>query len=490
MEQQQTIEVNSNEVKEIDNRHGEVHLKRTIGYFSGVNFITGTIIGSGIFVSPGGVLRYSQLNVGVALMIWLGCGILSTLGALCYAELGAALPSSGGEYFYLKRALGSIPAYLSAWTMVIFTRPATSAAKALTFAEYVVQPFYSGCPPPEQVKKTLAATTILVLGILNCLSVRWATRVQNIFTVLKILALTIISLAGVVLIAMGRTENLTNAFSGDIPSVSQIGEAFYQGLWAYGGWNTVNYLSEELKSPAKNIPRCILTSVPSVSVFYVLVNLSYLTVLTPTEIVSSGAVAVTWADRVILAFSWIIPLSVAISTFGSINSTVFVQGRLNFAVSREGHLPIILSMLHTQRLTPVPAIILSTILSIIFIIPTTLLMLTNYSGFISWLLIGLTCVSLIVLRFKEPHLLRPYKVFLPVPFLMVAASVVFVVSPLVQSPRIEYIYVLIFIIGGLVFYFPFVHFKLHFKCFDTITCFLQLFLEASPPDVLKDMKTQ
>uniref|UniRef100_A0A4W3INV1 Uncharacterized protein n=1 Tax=Callorhinchus milii TaxID=7868 RepID=A0A4W3INV1_CALMI len=124
----------------------------------------------------------------------------------------------------------------------------------------------------------------------------------------------------------------------------------------------------------------------------------------------SGAVAVTWADRVILAFSWIIPLSVAISTFGSINSTVFVQGRLNFAVSREGHLPIILSMLHTQRLTPVPAIILSTILSIIFIIPTTLLMLTNYSGFISWLLIGLTCVSLIVLRFKEPHLLRPYKV--------------------------------------------------------------------------------
>uniref|UniRef100_A0A4W3IS46 Uncharacterized protein n=1 Tax=Callorhinchus milii TaxID=7868 RepID=A0A4W3IS46_CALMI len=311
----------------IRGKHKDVHLKRTIGYFSGVNFITGTIIGSGIFVSLGGVLRYSQLNVGVALMIWLGW---------------AALPSSGGEYFYLKRALGSIPAFLFAWMTVIFTEPATVAAKA--FAEYVVQPFYSGCPPPEQVKKIVAATTILVLGILNCLSVRWATRVQNIFTVLKILALTIISLAGVVLIAMGRTENLTNAFSGDIPSVSQIGEAFYQGLWAYGGWNTVNYLSEELNNPAKNIPRCIITSMLSVTVFYMLMNISYLTVLTPKEIVSSGAVAVTWADRVIQAYSWIIPLSISISTFRSINSTIFAKARLNFAISREGHLPIIFSM--------------------------------------------------------------------------------------------------------------------------------------------------
>uniref|UniRef100_H3A3I2 Solute carrier family 7 member 13 n=1 Tax=Latimeria chalumnae TaxID=7897 RepID=H3A3I2_LATCH len=263
-------------------------LRRTIGYFSGVNFIVGSIVGSGIFISPGGVLAYSCLNVGIALTIWAVCGLLSMLGALCYAELGSSLPSSGGEYYYIKRGLGSIPAFIFLWTLTVFIKPASIAAKALTFAEYAIQPFYPGCFAPELAKKSTAIAAVIILGTVNALSVKWATWIQNVFTVLKIIALAIIVIGGLVLLILGRTENLMNAFVGGVPNVSQIGEAFYQGIFAYGGWNVLNYVTEELKNPSKNIPRCIMIAVPCVIVFFLLVNISYLTVMTPREMMSSG----------------------------------------------------------------------------------------------------------------------------------------------------------------------------------------------------------
>ncbi|XP_064410486.1 b(0,+)-type amino acid transporter 1-like [Latimeria chalumnae] len=465
-----------------------IKLRRTIGYFSGVNFIVGSIVGSGIFISPGGVLAYSCLNVGIALTIWAVCGLLSMLGALCYAELGSSLPSSGGEYYYIKRGLGSIPAFIFLWTLTVFIKPASIAAKALTFAEYAIQPFYPGCFAPELAKKSTAIAAVIILGTVNALSVKWATWIQNVFTVLKIIALAIIVIGGLVLLILGRTENLMNAFVGGVPNVSQIGEAFYQGIFAYGGWNVLNYVTEELKNPSKNIPRCIMIAVPCVIVFFLLVNISYLTVMTPREMMSSAGVAITWADRVIGSCSWIIPISVAISTFGSINGSTFSQSRLNYAASREGHMPPIMSMLHVHHLTPAPAIIFSTAISVVLVIPSNLLMLINYFGFATWLLVGLTCISLIVLRYREPTLHRPYKVFLPFPFLMVAVSVFLTLAPIIQSPQMEYIYALVFMAAGLFFYFPFVYFKAHFEFFDKITCYLQLLLEVIPSVTFNDSK--
>ncbi|XP_043921903.1 b(0,+)-type amino acid transporter 1-like [Protopterus annectens] len=222
-----------------------VKLRRTVGYFSGINFLVGVIVGSGIFVSPGGVLKYSNFSVGIALVIWTICGLLSMIGALCYAELGCSLPVSGGEYQYIKRALGPVCAFIFLWTYVIFINPASIAAKALTFAEYAIQPFYPGCPIPELAKKGAAIAVVLALGVINSLSAKWATWVQNVFTVLKVLALAVISIGGIVFLAMGRTENMMNAFSGESPTVSQVGQAFYQGVFAFGGWNALNFITEK-----------------------------------------------------------------------------------------------------------------------------------------------------------------------------------------------------------------------------------------------------
>ncbi|XP_063306420.1 solute carrier family 7 member 13-like [Pelobates fuscus] len=469
-----------------------VNLKRSLGYFDSVCFVIGSIVGAGIFVSPAGVLEYSQLNVGVALCIWAASGVLSMMCSLCYAELGSALPYTGGEYFHVNRGLGSLPAFIFIWTLTLFIRPASNAARALTFAEYVTKPFYSGCPVPDLLKKIIAIGILWVLGIINTMSVKISTWVQNIFTVLKMMALSLIVISGLVLLGTdkGNSESFKDAFNGQVPNAVQIAESFYQGLYAFSGWNYLNYLAEEIKHPSKNIPRTVFTSITAVIVFYLLVNISYLTVLSPREIVSSAAVSVTWADRAIPTVAWIIPVSVAVSIFGSLNGGIFMLGRLNYAGSKEGHLPSIISMIHVQHLTPAPAMIISIIISSIFVIPSDLLSLTNYFSFCFWLLIGLTTVSLIVLRYREPNLHRPYKVFLPIAYGVVAVTLFLVIAPIVQSPKVEYFYALLFMLSSLIVYFPFVYFKLRLPYFDKITCFLQLFLEVSPTNIYEDCKDQ
>ncbi|NXL78250.1 S7A13 protein, partial [Leptocoma aspasia] len=462
----------------------KMQLKRNIGYFDGVSFIIGSIVGAGIFVSPTGVLKHSLLNVGVALTIWTASGLVSLMGALCYAELGSALPFSGGEYCHIKRGLGSLPAFVFIWTST-FTKPASNAARALLFAEYATQPFYGICPAPDVLKKCLALAVLWSLGILNGLSVKMAAWVQTVFTLLKMMALSVIAVGGIVLLVARQKESLArfeNMFGSEIPNASQVAEAFFQGLYAYGGWWSLNYMAEEMKRPSRNIPLTVMTAIPAVIVFYLLVNISYLTVLTPKEIVSSVAVAVTWADRVIPSVAWIIPLSVAVSIFGALNCSMFTLGRLSYAGSQSGHLPLLISMLNVHSCTPAPAMIFSTIIASIFIIPSDLIMLTNYFGFSAWLMIGLTCASLIVLRYREPHLHRPYKVFLPVPFMMVVMSFFLVLAPIVWSPNLQYVYAFLFMLGSLIFYLPFIHFKLRFAFLDKITCHLQLLLEVCPAD--------
>ncbi|NWI06215.1 S7A13 protein, partial [Tichodroma muraria] len=337
----------NNDPKDVQRKEkAKMQLKRNIGYFDGVSFIIGSIVGAGIFVSPTGVLKHSLLNVGVALTIWTAAGLVSLMGALCYAELGTALPFSGGEYSHIKRGLGSLPAFMFIWTST-FTKPASNAARALLFAEYATQPFYGICPAPDVLKKCLALAVLWSLGILNGLSVKMAAWVQTVFTLLKMMALSVIAVGGIVLLVARRKESLArfeDMFGSEIPNASQVAEAFFQGLYAYGGWWSLNYMAEEMKSPSRNIPLTVMTAVPAVIVFYLLVNISYLTVLTPKEIVSSVAVAVTWADRVIPSVAWIIPLSVAVSIFGALNSSMFTLGRLSYAGSQSGHLPLLISM--------------------------------------------------------------------------------------------------------------------------------------------------
>ncbi|XP_064868573.1 b(0,+)-type amino acid transporter 1 isoform X2 [Oncorhynchus nerka] len=249
------------------------------------------MIGSGIFISPKGVLLETGA-VGPCLCVWAACGVLATLGALCYAELGTMITKSGGEYVYLMEAYGSVMAYIYSWSTIMVLQPSAFAIIALSFAEYTSTPFYPGCTPPIVVTKCLAVVCIFLIVSMNCLSVRLANYVQNFFTAAKLLIILVIIVAGIVLLAQGNTENLSNPFEGASTSFGSIGLAFYNGLWAYDGWNQLNFITEELENPNRNLPLAIIIGIPLVTLCYVLVNIAYFSAMTPTELLQSPAVAV------------------------------------------------------------------------------------------------------------------------------------------------------------------------------------------------------
>ncbi|XP_027417442.1 solute carrier family 7 member 13-like isoform X2 [Bos indicus x Bos taurus] len=424
-------------------------LRRVIGYFHGTIFLFSIIIGAGIFITPKGVLKYSSLNVGVSLSIWAACAVVSMLAALSHAELGTTFPRSGAQYYFLKRSLGPFVAFSYLW-INLFSTPAGIAARSLMLAGYITQPFYPGCFVPEMPKKCLALAILWCLGILNARGVKEVTWFQTVSTAVKMTVLGFVSVTGIVLLVRGRRENLARfekAFDADVPDASQIAEAFLQGLFAYSGWGVLVRIAGELKSPSENIPKCVVTALTLVALIYLLVNVSYLAVLTPKEIMSSDAVAVTWMDRVIPSLQWAISLGVSSAIVSSLNCTVFSTSRLWCMASQED-----------------------------------LILLINYVGFTDWIQLGLMMMGLLKLRFQEPNLSRPYKARLPFVFGTMAMSLFLVLTPIIKAPQMYHIYVILFILSGLLFYLPFVHFNLGSTYFNKITCFLQLLLNVSPTD--------
>lgn len=161
----------------------------------------------------------------------------------------------------------------------------------------------------------------------NCYSVNLGMAVQNIFTAAKLVAVVIVICGGAWKLFQGNTQHLSNAFSGPMPNIGAIATAFYTGLWAYDGWNNLNYVTEEIKNPSKNLPRSIMIGIPLVTLCYALINISYLAAMSEQEMIDSEAVAVTFGNRILGALAWLMPLSVTVSTFGSANGTLFAAGR-------------------------------------------------------------------------------------------------------------------------------------------------------------------
>ena len=233
--------------------HGGLKIKRELGLIGGVSLVAGTMIGSGIFMSPQFVLSYVG-SPGASLLIWTLSGLVAMLAALSYAEIGTVIAESGGDFIYILRIYGPCPAFFAAITFILVVKPAGIAAISLSFAEYVIAPFYPDCAPPPLILKCAAAAAVLVVATVNVLNVRLAIRVQVVFLLAKVFALITIVIGG--LASLGKTThvismnlNVENAFKGTQLSLSTLGMAFYQGLWSFAGWYNLNSVTEELERP-------------------------------------------------------------------------------------------------------------------------------------------------------------------------------------------------------------------------------------------------
>ena len=232
--------------------HEGLKIKRELGLIGGVSLVAGTMIGSGIFMSPQFVLS-NVGSPGASLLIWTLSGLVAMLAALSYAEIGTIIAESGGDFIYILRIYGPCPAFFAAITFILVVKPAGIAAISLSFAEYVIAPFYPDCAPPSLILKCTAAAAILLTATVNVLNVRLAIRVQVVFLVAKVFALITIVIGGWA--SLGKTNvismnlNVENAFKGTQLSLSTLGMAFYQGLWSFAGWYNLNSVTEELERP-------------------------------------------------------------------------------------------------------------------------------------------------------------------------------------------------------------------------------------------------
>ncbi|XP_059060620.1 large neutral amino acids transporter small subunit 1 [Achroia grisella] len=402
-----------------------VRLKKELNLMNGVAIVVGVIVGSGIFVSPTLVLKHSG-SKGMALIVWILSGFLSMVGALCYAELGTMIPKSGGDYAYIGEAFGALPSFLYLWVALFILVPTGNAITALTFAQNILKPLWPECKPPDDAVSLIAASITCILTVINCYNVKWVTRVQDSFTAAKVLALVVTFFASLWYLFSGHTENLESMMQGTETDPGNLAIAFYTGLFSYSGWNYLNFVTEELKEPYKNLPRAICISMPVVTLVYTFTNVAFFAVLSTDEIIASEAVAVTFSEKILGVVAWIMPLFVALCTLGSLNGAIYTSSRLFFVGARNGHLPLAISLIDVKRLTPVPSLIFMCVVTLALLVSNNVESLIVYVTAVEALFTLSSVAGLLWMRYSRPHMLRPIRVnlILPIAFLIICAFLV------------------------------------------------------------------
>ncbi|KAH7052584.1 amino acid permease-domain-containing protein [Linnemannia elongata] len=439
----------------IDRQRGD--LQKNVTFSNGLTLVVGVIIGSGIFASPGPVFAYSK-SVGVSLIIWFVSGLLAFAGSLCYAELGSAMPSSGGgEHAYLNHAFGSLPAFLFSWSSIALLKPAGNAIICVVFAEYVVNIVAQSSWDPTQPmrhwsNKLIAIACVLVLSGLNSISVSVGTRIQDVFTFIKVVTLLVIGIAGLVVLGQKSlsSHNFDHAFEGTSqPSLGDIALGLYSGLWAYDGWNNLNYVSSEMKNPTRDLPRVIFAGVPIVIIFYLLANTAYYAVLPEEVVMNTNTVAIDFGKQMFGSTGGVLfAICVACSCFGAANGSIFTGARVIYASAREGYLPKMFGKVSEKRRTPVAALGLQAVMTTIMILGGTFSTLVNFYSVAAWLFYLSSILGLLYLRYHEPNLKRPFKVWMVVPILFTFFGLFLFLMPFVRAP-LESCLSMVIVLSGL-----------------------------------------
>ena len=317
-------------------RPHETELARELSLFDTINLVIGTIIGSGIFLVPSEIAR-AVWTPGWMLGVWVIGGVLTMLGALSLAELGAAMPHAGGIYTFITRAFGRLWGFLCGW--MLFT-VATSGSIATLGAAF---PIYLGAfvPLNPTTTKVAGVLAIVVLTWINIIGVKNGARVGNVLTALKVGGLVI--MIAVIFVLPGPTKEAAAASAAAAPAlpsgaapVAAIGVALVAVLWAYEGWHDVSFAAGELRDPQKNFPRAAIGGVVIVIVLYLSANLAYLSVLSPAEIAATDRVALLAMTRV--TGEWggkLMTAAILCSMLGAMNALILAGPRAYYQMAKD-----------------------------------------------------------------------------------------------------------------------------------------------------------
>lgn len=434
---------------------GGVKLKRTMGLWTGISIIIGNIIGGGIFVSPTQVLN-TVGSPAAAIMVWAFCGLLCMTGAFCYAELGLTIPTSGGDYIYVMKTFGPLLAFLRLWIAILVIYPVQQAIMAWVFGQYILYPIFLDCPHNEMAEKLITAAGIAFITYINCVSTKVGTYTNNIFTASKVAALILLIFMGIYQTAKGTNDNLKSdvMWKETTTSIGAYAEATLAGLFAYQGWSYLNFVVDELEEPKKNLPKGIFMSLIGCTSIYLMANMAYFAVLSKDEMLSSSAVAIDVADRILPNWlGFLIPVCVALSCIGGVNGSIIVSSRIFFIGAKEKQMPDLVAMISYNLLTPIPALLCTGGLSILYVFTGAgMFQLMSYCMFANWVWYGLAVAGLIYWRFTRLDIDRPFKINLVIPVFFCALCAGLLLFSFIQQPKECGIGLIISLIGVPVYY--------------------------------------
>ncbi len=402
-----------------------ISLQRVLGFRDLVFIVVGTVIGSGIFLVPGGVLRQAEGHFGAALLVWTVGGVLSLLGALAYGELGAMNPSAGGLYIYLRDAFGPLTAFLYGWTFFLVIASGSAATLAVASAAYV-QEFVALGPLGQ---KLTAMALLAVVGALNVRSTRRSADVQNWSTAIKVATLLVMAAA---LVASGRGFQTTAVAawpSSFTPSLlSGMGLGMIGVLWAYEGWQYVTFSAGEAIDPQRTFPRAIVVGTASLIGIYLFANVGYFAALGDGVAQSDRVAAEAVGATIGAGAAKLVALAILISIFSATNGLTITAPRVYFAMARDRLFFSRLAHVHPRFGTPAPAIIVSTAWAMVLAASGTFEQLLTYVVFVGWIFYALGAGCVFVLRRKQPLANRPFRVpgypWTPALFVIAAAALV------------------------------------------------------------------
>ncbi len=377
--------------------------KKELSLFDSTCIIVGIIIGAGIYQMAPDIAKGAGSWWGV-LLLWVAGGLLSLCGALCYAELATAYPKEGGDYVYLSKAYGRWAGYLFGWAQLTVIRPGDIAVMAFAFATYARTIFDPLAGHPAVSQRLFAAVATIILTIINILGVKEGKWTQNLLTVVK--ALGLLAIVGVAVFSPQRQAS-TASFD---PLPLSLVLVFV--LFTYGGWNEMAYVAAEVKDSRRNIVRALVLGTGSVIFLYMLINGAFLYTLGYNGLATSGAVA---NDAISTVFpkmgGKLISALVCISALGAVNGLIFTGARISYAMGAEHRTFKVFGRWHEKTGTPAWALLLQGVIAV-----TLIMVFGSFIDTIIYTAVAVyafylgTGLSVIVLRFKEHAVERPYKV--------------------------------------------------------------------------------
>ncbi len=412
---------------------GDDGLRRQLGLFDATMINVGTIIGSSIFIVPASIAAAFSGSFPT-ILVWIAGGLVSLCGALCVAELGAAMPRAGGQYVYLQRAFGPLWGYLYGWGAAVVINPASIAFVAVGFATYLG--FF--LPLSALAVKLIAAGSILLLTLINCFGLRVGALTQDVVTILKIAAVAALIVV-CLLLPGGSTANFQPLWPHEPLGalIGPFGLAMILVLGAYDGWIEITYVGSELKRPGRDMPLSIVLSTLVVSLLYIGVSIAVLYVLGQAATAKSPMVAAD-AVRVVLGpvGGGLLTVAVLLSTLGCNNGMVFTAPRIPYAMALRGNFFAWAGRLNPRYATPNTALVVQGFWAALLALSGTYNQLITYMVFVSFLFYTLSCAAVVVLRRREPALDRPYRAWgYPVtPVVFILFSGYLIVNTIREAP--------------------------------------------------------